>query len=843
MTVAPDIRIKVGVALDANVETLFAPIEKASKTARKNIVSDVQAINRSISSLNKAAAKVDFSKLVAETEKLKGLPPILGKVAAGFRTVAATMGNMGGASAPFAGMVKQVRELTAELNKLNAASDKAMRGSAGSVKSSLGNPGGSGRGGRGRGGSDDDGLFSRAYFVAGRTLAPVVRSTADTGRRIVSETARGMGVSLDPGDYLQKAMRMETQAAQISNLAYIQKGGPAGSNVRRSPAEILARARVTAKSTSMDPEDVLAAYNKYIGITGDLSTAFAGTDSLAKMAKAYNVPMDQMLSAAGQVARDLPETYSAEQKVGVITQTMRSFVGQSQAGDVEIPDLARRMSKITAQNWKFRMDDRTRKVLEGAGITDDYAQRNAIAGAMVQMARSGGAFSGPNAINAMEAFVRDLGNRQTTKRLDGRQWTKDGDLISPLEAMTLALDEMKGKGPQQVIPKIFGNQNQQKIFQALGKDYKEAISGGATHEVAKEAAIKKFTDKLVQSVSQATVDESFEMVRRSPESSIQGVKNRLLETFQDALPKLAPVIDQFGNALVAAAPSAVQLGISLAKLAPTVAAVAGMLAKLFGSMSPETMLAFYGANKLGGAGLDAVRSLATMRLMSHQVGSSAAAGAAAPGTSATSGATGAGGGLVVGSKVDSVFAGIAIAQLAVQTATIGMAFIKSSLDERDAKRVKANLDLVEGSGKEQALLAKANRGEMFTDEESSFMAERARKYARAYNEGKPNWVDRLMGTGTQGQVYKELGWSQQIDQAIFGNWSRVTGKNGEQMGWQSTADAAVKDSSDAAQSAMAMSKAVADAIAKASVNITVNVKTDKDGTATVDTKTRMGNDN
>ena len=290
----PNIRIKVGAAVDANMgATIFKPIVEGAKRARAQVNQELGKVaNNGPGGPYRSRAERD-PQLAAIKQRTQDIKAANREIERDMRRSAAEQRKIAG-------------EMQRMLNREQRIADRAaLRVSGGSVRA----VGGAVRG---------------AMGVAG-------------------DLARGAGVDFSLGNSLKQRMALETGAVGLSNSGYMK--GDARNGTRVDPRALMKQAQEVGIANASAPNDVMAGMSAFVSKTGDLQTARDVIGDMAKLAKATGTNMEDMVSAAGDISANLGDI---PDKGAAIAEVMRQAVGQGKMGAVEIKDNAKQMAKIAA---------------------------------------------------------------------------------------------------------------------------------------------------------------------------------------------------------------------------------------------------------------------------------------------------------------------------------------------------------------------------------------------------------------------------------------------------------------------------------------------------------------
>lgn len=467
-----------------------------------------------------------------------------------------------------------------------------------------------------RGERDQRDRADRVKQIAGNAY----QNFAGVARRAVGvagDVASGFGVDFSVARGVSKAVELEQLAIGIVNAG---NRGEGTSAQRDAQAQALqTQARTIGKKFAFDPTQMLTGMAQFQAKTGDTKTAEAGLERFAKLAKAFNVELSDMISAAGEIGSKLEDNFKpGEERAQKIYEVLKLLTAQGQEGAIEIADLAKETARLGG----------------GAGFfKGDIGSTIGKLGAFAQLARqTGGANSPADAARAVAAFVTTLktpARRAAFERYGVEFKDKDGSFLDPLTIVKNALKATGGDDAK--MNELFKSSLGTKPVDALNKAFR-AGGGGEGGLKAVDELFAKFT----RAASEDVIDENTRRAMGSKGSQAQLAQNEFDEGIAELTQQLTP---------------------ALRDLVP----VARDVTKAF------TGVVAWAAKNPG----EAITAAIVASIAKAAIGKAAGdALSAAINKGATPGA--AGGGM---SLLGKVGAGLTIATLAITTAKIGMAVI------------------------------------------------------------------------------------------------------------------------------------------------------------------------
>jgi hypothetical protein len=398
------------------------------------------------------------------------------------------------------------------------------------------------------------------------------------GAGVASDLARGAGIDLGLGNALQQRFSLEKSAIDLSNASFMP--GAAGvAGQRQDPRALMAEAQGAADAAALDVNTAMEGLQAFVGKTGDLATGRAILKDMAILARATGGELNDIVSAAGDVAANLGEVgakfKTPEEKARAVASVMAAMAAQGKVGAVEMKDLASQMAKLAASAPQF------------AGPIE---QSMATMGALAQMARAkGGAASATQATTSVQGFVATFGKAARRKELKAagvQVEDKARMLLDPEEIIVNALKATKGSTAG--MNKLFMDASAQRVTRGFKNVYNQAE---AEKKGSGETAVRAEFSKLKKaSMSDMERSDSFQASMKGGEAQTQVLKNQLQKQLGDAVEQVAPQL----LALVPAASDAVKAIGGLAGWAannPFQAVTAALGVSLTKSLGEELMRA------------------------------------------------------------------------------------------------------------------------------------------------------------------------------------------------------------------------------------------------------------
>jgi hypothetical protein len=525
MSGEPDIRIKIGVSLDANAAAILSPLERGAKRARKAVEAELGAAAAGGPRKVGASAKVAASEL----EKIGGSAKKAGSALGGMAV---------DAEGKFRRLSTEIKRMPADLRIVAQEAEKAMaKMQRARARESLGvGPSGGFWGNAG----GAIGIGRRAGIRVGRGAAlgfGLTGAALSTAAQIGGSIAGGMGLDTDLESHVRAAEQQRLLATKISNAGHVP-----GTDVIHA-STLLGEARGVGNATGTDATEVLQGLQAFVGKTGDLETGRNTMKDLAILSKATGSSLEDMSNAAAEVTNNLA---GVEDKAGVTKSIMQAIAGQGKLGAIEMKDMAAQMAKLASASSAFK---------GGA------AANVATMGVLAQEAKlRGGAASATQATTSVMRFASDL-----TKPTTLKNWRKHGltpftdksetELSDPMSIIKSALENSSGaagkaahggKANLEKLAQFFPNQMSMRAVKGFASVYNEA--GGGTAGL--KAVDEEFGRLKSAQLSNEEVNRSFAEVMKLSESNMTTFNNHLTEAAESLSGAVLPAFQAIEPTLV-----------------------------------------------------------------------------------------------------------------------------------------------------------------------------------------------------------------------------------------------------------------------------------------------------
>lgn len=352
---------------------------------------------------------------------------------------------------------------------------------------------------------------------------------ASVTSRVAGELARGFGVNFDVFGSMQRGASLEKMAVDLVNAGNRGTGSAAERDAQAK--DLQTQARDIGARYRIDPSKVIGGMQQFQAKTGDLTTGTVGLERFAKLAKAFNVELDDMISAAGEISSKLEDSFTPGEKRAQKTyEILKKLTAQGQEGAIEIADLAKETSRIGGGAGFFKGD-----------IGDTITKL----GALAQLARqTGGANTAADASRAVAAFVTTLktpARRAMFEKHDVEYQAADGSFLDPNTIIKNALLKTQGDPQKQIeaMNEMFKSSIGTKPVDALAKAFR--AGGGGAGGIAK---VDELLAKFGGSVSESTIDENVTRANQTRESKAQEFQNKWDAMIESMAGKVLPAFEK-----------------------------------------------------------------------------------------------------------------------------------------------------------------------------------------------------------------------------------------------------------------------------------------------------------
>jgi TP901 family phage tail tape measure protein len=352
---------------------------------------------------------------------------------------------------------------------------------------------------------------------------------ASGGRAVMGGMSRVAGMvgqlggGFDIMDSIMGEANLRKKASVISASTILSGAGKPGADASMGRAmstdELVGKAKAIGIQQNTDPSDVLGAIDEIKKLTGNVEKATTVAASIAKLATATGGDVKEMSGLAANILAANPNISNKD-----LDSQMRIFTKQGVVGGVEVADMAKYGSRLTA----------------GASMYGGSKEKNeATLGAMAQMARQyGSAGSAAEATLGSLRFSTDVAKHASTLKAGGID-VSDGK-GNLRDAQSILLDMLKKTGGD--VTKLAGlglGDRGVKPLEGVANIFKNA-GGGTKGEEAVKAEFAKYTT----GVSAEEIDAANKRVLAEQEAEIQikRLKQTVGEQLLPELQKLIPVL-------------------------------------------------------------------------------------------------------------------------------------------------------------------------------------------------------------------------------------------------------------------------------------------------------------
>lgn len=368
--------------------------------------------------------------------------------------------------------------------------------------------------------------FRAREKFAGRTSGRAVRflfpppsGIIGNARRTASEIARGAGIDWSVAGSVSRSVDLSAQVTRLQNQASLN-----GQNISHTDLE--GSIKRSSDKYGFGRGDAAGALGAFADRTGDMKLGMDVLPQLAERAAASGSSLEDMLSAAGEVAMNLgPVKEKSKALVGVLD----AMIQQGAKGAIEMKDLAGSgMARIGANAGRF----------EG-----DAGNNMKKLGALAQLARqSGGAATAAEAGTAVARLTDQFTVAARVKAFKAQgvnvYSTKEkGQLRDPIETIKDSL--LATKGDPEKMKKLFMSSVGAKPVLALTKTFNEAGGGKAGTD-----AIDKLIASFMQTGDiQKQLDEANKRRDAEVATKAQKFQNELDDVASKMAGELLPALE------------------------------------------------------------------------------------------------------------------------------------------------------------------------------------------------------------------------------------------------------------------------------------------------------------
>jgi hypothetical protein len=350
------------------------------------------------------------------------------------------------------------------------------------------------------------------------------------GGAAAASQMRALGVETNLGALANRGVENQALAQTIINAAPSTTGMSVPDR-QAAAASLLSQSKQVATGTATDTSEVLDSLRAFVAKTGDLDTARKVIGDIATMSKATGSSLEDMGSAAAEIANHLGDV---PDKAASTMAVMRAIAGQGKLGAVEMRDMSTQMAKLASSAQKF----------EG-GIEKNIA----LMGVLAQESKlTGGSASSSQAATAVMRFAAGMSNKTLLKH-----WAAEGIRVFADEGNTklrsapeLILEAINAtKGNQAKLAQLFPSGIGVRAVQGFAAIYSEHGGGKA----GLEAVAAEFRRLSSAAMTQEEVTRAFSAQMDLTQSKVQRFNNEMQQTVEqlqnNAIPAfeaLAPIV-------------------------------------------------------------------------------------------------------------------------------------------------------------------------------------------------------------------------------------------------------------------------------------------------------------
>lgn len=519
----PEIKIKLGVALDQSARSVFKPLTQAAHEARSAIQKEFAGLavgmKGSFSEQGRTAKKEftgiskagdDMSRELqkqsrdrtrnAEQESKREWKAY---VDAGKDALRATDQLERQRSR---GLYQQFRER-----------ERAARQSAKAMESSIGR------------------FAERTSNRATRFFMPNL-PIMSLAARAGSEVLQGVGVDTSISGLINRGVGIESAATALSNRGHIE--GTAGANGRVVPSSVLQNeARAVGSNTAVNPEELLGAGRAFVGLTGDLDLWRKIMPKVAAQTAALGGDQEAAARAAGEFAAHVGDVPDKEK---AILDLMKVAAGQGKIGGVDFSDFAKYAAKAAAPAAQFEGNKAQNigKLTALAEIAKMHGGASSPAEAFTAISSLATTLKKPARLKSISAL---LGNKNGQFADDAHSTLKDPqELIKQL--IVAASKDAHGKSGLSSLDRLaaaVGDSRSMKAVTGLQNTFNEA-GGGQAGLAAMNAELAKFSgavmsdDEVTRALAESmkNTKSKAELFNQALERTTHGVMEKLLPAME-----------------------------------------------------------------------------------------------------------------------------------------------------------------------------------------------------------------------------------------------------------------------------------------------------------------------
>jgi hypothetical protein len=510
----PEIKIKIGAAVDQSMRTVFKPLQQAAHEARAAIQKEFSQLNVDLKTgfaEQRRAAKKEFT----------GISEAGGDMSRQLERQRQQQTRTAEQESK-----REWAAYVREAKKAYAETQRAAKEHAAVIER----------------------FAERTSHRATRFFMPnlPIMSLAARG---ASEVLQGAGVDTSISGLMQRGVGIESAAVALSNRGHIE--GAAGANGSVVQSSILAReARAAGKATAVNPEELLAAGHAFVGLTGDLALWRQIMPQVAARTKALGGSQEDAARAAGVFAAQVGDVPDKAKKV---LDLVAVAGGQGKIGGVDFSDFAKYTAKAAAPAAQFVGDNAQNisKLTALAEIAKMHGGASSPAEAFTAVSSLANTLSKPARLKSISKLIGD-----TNGQFADSSHTKFKDPFELVKRMIVA-----SKGSIDVLGAAIGDSRSMKAVRGLVGTYNDATGGKSDTASmnrgleAMNAELKKFQGAILSNdeVSRAlatqmgTTASKAELFNQQLETIVSTSATKLVPALEELAPKALWVADELSK--------------------------------------------------------------------------------------------------------------------------------------------------------------------------------------------------------------------------------------------------------------------------------------------------------
>lgn len=566
----PEIKIKIGAAVDQSMRTVFKPLVEAAKEARKQVAAEFAAIGRGLGTGVRAGGQTARAELAGVTKASNAAAKSTSQEWA--RSVKMANAEM---RAEWRATEREKARVSREAARARArdereASQDIIRGFRDEVKAAKQKERDK-RQEAERSAAAVNKFAERTSHRATRMFWPNM-PIMSMARRGTSEVLQGLGVDTSISGSVSRGNAIESAATALSNQGHIE--GDKGANGRIvSPKTLEAEARKLGADQAINPEEILKAQSDFVALTGDLELARAVMRDNVALTASLGGNQREAATAAGEFGAalgDIPD------KAARINELMRVLAAQGKKGAIDLKDFAKYAARAASAAPMFEGDkvDNIAKLTALAQIAKQHGGASSPAEAFTAINSMMGTLSKPARLGSMTKL---LGNKSGQFTDEGHTKLKD-----PFELIKSLI--VAAKGDIVKINAAVGDSRSGKLMRGLANTFNETTGGKTDPEsmnrglAAMNAELDNFKGVIVstEEIERAnaerkkTREAKAEIFQQKLDLIVNAAADRLVPALERLAPKALELADALGRLVAWAASNpgeaiVTAIGVSIAR--------------------------------------------------------------------------------------------------------------------------------------------------------------------------------------------------------------------------------------------------------------------------------------